>query len=460
MYHVLYRHIYKSDSEDLIISAYDNIIMDSYINVKLMYERFDIEIVREILWNFNLDYIEINTGINQYIESVNSINNSIVRATQSDLNYELISFQPINNSSYNALIDFLSTCEENDKLFISIQSQCYNRAYDEFSYPIYRFIEEFTNIEEPVDIKSQSGSNNEDSDEQDDGDGEDNADSNYSKDSNGEKESQGTELKDSLNNLDKMPKELSDMIGEIYKSIDIIDSSSREVKNRKPEEYLLFRLPEWKSKLKSFVENSIGIVTKYNPDGQNRRYEGQLGRLELYPAIEKIVLAFDISGSMSTKDYQIIINYVEDLIRELCNGELNIDTEFKLGYIYWSGVFNGDEYVLSMEGLADTKMFDKIFSHEQKASSIVGGGTDFASFIRPFVTGKYKREVPDILIVFTDGQFLSYGYMMEEKELSRIKSWYKQNKDRVLFILTTEDNIDDLKKYDSSYKSRTIVFQS
>ena len=221
-----------------------------------------------------------------------------------------------------------------------------------------------------------------------------------------------------------------------------------------PEDKIEVRV-DWQEKLESLIEESSGINFIYNPDGQNRRYEGQLGRLELVPAFENIILSFDISGSMTSEDYRVIINYVEDLIRRFNIGEFQIDSTCNIGYVFWAGLNQGEEYVIQPKPLISSdRIFEEIKSHEKKAKLMVGAGTDFGAFIRPFVSGKFKGFIPDLMIVFTDGQFLDLVNLNE-----KLSFWYSNNKEKILFILTSNEFIDCLKSHDNTYLERTIIFQ-
>ena len=498
LYHVLHRHIFDNYSEQLSLEL-ENMIMDNYINLKLIYLRLNNPEIKDVLKLLSLKYLEINSGIGSTIYLSGYLRKDLIKADKLEL-FRLISyFRELKPIGYDQMIQYLFNSNEEDKIFIAIQNLDYLEAFDSFSTPIRKFIKEFidlqreeSNIPEEIDSDNRFSSRDSNSEENTSNtirriDNKDNKDSNDTKDNKEDnnskelnKDNSNNLYRDNVNELDKL---IGNELGENIKSIleipdellndilapvagEIFDKDSLDnIKLDKVVLELLDKLDindkldikvDWRDKLEQMIEESSGVNFIYNPDGQNRRYEGQLGRLELIPAIENIILSFDISGSMTTEDYKIVINYVEDLIRRFNIGEFRIDSSCNLGYVYWAGLFQGNEYVIRPSSIISSdKIFDTIKSHELKAKSEVGIGTDFGAIIRPFVSGKFKGFVPDLMIVFTDGQFLD----LTELE-SKNKSWYLENRDKILFVLTTDEYTDNLKFYDSSYLERTIIFKN
>lgn len=491
LYHVLHRHIFDNYPEQLSFEI-ENMIMDNYINLKLIYIRLNNLEVKNLLKLLGLKHLEINSGISSTIYLSGHLREDLMKVNRFELSRLVTYFRELKPIGYDQLIHYFSNYKAEDKLFIAIQNLNYYEAFDSFSIPIRKFIKEFidlqreeSNIPKEVDsdnrFSEESNLNSEsDSLEGDKDNFKENKDnSNSSKndilDNKEETDKDKLEInnKKSINNIDKTDLEINSILeipDEILDNIlapvarEIFDKDfSNNIKmdkvileliNKFDEEDKLEIKVDWRNKLEQMIEESSGVNFIYNPDGQNRRYEGQLGRLELIPAIENIILSFDISGSMTSDDYKIVINYVEDLILRFNIGEFRIDSSCNLGYIFWAGFNQGTEYLVPLSPLiSSNRIFDKIKSYEIKARNLVGIGTDFRTIIRPFISGKFKGFVPDLMIVFTDGQFLD----LEELEC-KYKDWYLENRDKILFVLTTDEFIDCLKFHDSSYLERTIIF--
>ena len=496
LYHVLHRHIFNDNKNENIVidKTYENMIMDEYINTKLIYDRLNISEVKDYLSVLNLEYLEINTGIDDTLDSINYINNDLVKSDRISIDNVLQSFSEMFLFSYEPLERFLAKCEFNDSLFISIQNISINDAYDKFSYLTRKFIFEFTSNKSMKSLdKSETNSENDgDTDVEDKTNkgSEENSknkntgtSSDNSEESDGKSSSSNEKLKDDNNFIDSesfkeeehnieseqdysdLPNEMVDsiikgMVIEICNTLNDRNSLDKSlldlIKDIDNLDSITIR-EDWKDRLYNMIVNATGIEFVYNPDGQNRRYENQLGRLEIVPALENIILSFDISGSMKTEDYRIAIDYLNDLLKHLQSGEFNVDSSVGIGYIFWAGTFNGYEYTVNIKPVSYTNIFESIKSYELNARKTVGLGTDFGAFIRPFVSGKFKGLVPDLMIIFTDGQFLSLGH--DEEENKKYLNWYRQNSDKILFILTTDEYLDCIAQYDLTYKLKTIVFK-
>ena len=493
LYHVLHRHIYDNYSEQLS-SELENLIMDEYINSKLIYLRFNRYEVRDLLKLLGLKTLEINSGIGTVIYFNSKLRKDLVKIDKYTLSRLIYYFRELKPVGFDQLIQFLDNCSENDRLFVAIQNLDYLNAFDSFSTPIRKFVKEFLDLTKEDSIipeelnnsnsledklsddsnfqeRNESGEDKLSEEEQQDNNSGNGKDSTNSNNINGNidlKEISKDDLKKICNDsfidsILEIPDELlDDILVPVAKEIfnnDFqegikFDKIIVELMDKITEEDKLEIKVDWRDKLELLIEEASGINFIYNPDGQNRRYEGQVGRLELVPAIENIILSFDISGSMTTEDYKVIINYVEDLIRRFNIGEFQIDSSCNIGYVYWAGLNQGNEYVVQPSPIISSdKIFDIIKSYEKEAKTVVGFGTDFGAFIRPFESGKLKGFVPDLMIVFTDGEFLDL------KTDSRLEQWYLENKDKIIFVLTTDEYENNLKSHDSTYIERTIIFK-
>ena len=493
LYHVLHRHIYDNYSEQLS-SELENLIMDEYINSKLIYLRFNRYEVRDLLKLLGLKTLEINSGIGTVIYFNSKLRKDLVKIDKYTLSRLIYYFRELKPVGFDQLIQFLDNCSENDRLFVAIQNLDYLNAFDSFSTPIRKFVKEFLDLTKEDSIipeelnnsnsledklsddsnfqeRNESGEDKLSEEEQQDNNSGNGKDSTNSNNINGNidlKEISKDDLKKICNDsfidsILEIPDELlDDILVPVAKEIfnnDFqegikFDKIIVELMDKITEEDKLEIKVDWRDKLELLIEEASGINFIYNPDGQNRRYEGQVGRLELVPAIENIILSFDISGSMTTEDYKVIINYVEDLIRRFNIGEFQIDSSCNIGYVYWAGLNQGNEYVVQPSPIISSdKIFDIIKSYEKEAKTVVGFGTDFGAFIRPFESGKLKGFVPDLMIVFTDGEFLDL------KTDSRLEQWYLENKDKIIFVLTTDEYENILKSHDSTYIERTIIFK-
>ena len=494
LYHVLFRHIYDDYSEQLS-GELENIIMDEYINSRLIFTRLIRPEILDILKLLGLKRLEVNSGIGTSIYLTGYLKKDLIKVDKYVLTRLIKYFRELKPLGFDQMIEFLSECREEDKIFLAIQNLNYKEAFDSFSTPIRKFIKEFIDLTRdeslvPEELKdsnsndrnSQEGKRNETGSNQEDkrnetGSNQEDSSNSKDKETDNQENSSGNNLEQNIEDLSQVgdrnstlesileiPDELLDrilspVIGEVFDNDSLegikFDKVLIELLERlNPEDKIEVRV-DWQEKLETLIKESTGINLIYNPDGQNRRYEGQLGRLELVPAFENIILSFDISGSMTSEDYRVIINYVEDLIRRFNIGEFQIDSTCNIGYVFWAGLNQGEEYVIQPKPLISSdRIFEEIKLHEKKAKLMVGLGTDFGAFIRPFVLGKFKGFIPDLMIVFTDGQFLDLVNLNE-----KLSFWYSNNKEKILFVLTSNEFIDCLKSHDDTYLERTIIFQ-
>lgn len=495
LYHVLHRHIFDDYSEKLSFEL-ENMIMDNYINMKLIYLRMNNPEVKDILKLLGLKNLEINLGIGSTIYLSGYLRKDLIKSDKYILTRLIHYFRELKPVGYDQLVQYFSNYQEDDKLFIAIQNLSYLEAFDSFIIPIRKFINEFIDltreeslIPEEIDLDNKFSSKDNFNSENDSkegnnsngnlnmfeanggrgGKGKEEDENNFSEEikNNGQVVPNDNLERENISKLSSILEIPDELINDILAPVagEIFDKDSlSNIKVDKIVLDLLDRLDReddsldikvsWRDKLELMIKEASGVDFIYNPDGQNRRYEGQLGRLELVPAIENIILSFDISGSMTSEDYKVVINYVKDLILRFNIGEFRLDSSCNLGYVYWAGLNQGREYIVKPNSIISSdNIFEVIKSHERKARNSVGIGTDFGAIIRPFVSGDFRGFIPDLMIVFSDGQFLDLGELDLE-----YKSWYLENRDKILFVLTTDEFVDCLKFHDNSYLERTIIF--
>lgn len=144
----------------------------------------------------------------------------------------------------------------------------------------------------------------------------------------------------------------------------------------------------WRFTLEKMMKRGAGVRSKENSNVPSARIEGALGREIDVPAVKKIVLTFDISGSMGYRDYSVIVDQVDQILHSFDLRKV----EFYL--VYWDTRVQHTKVVRSLNGLLTTI----------KENFRDGGGTDFSHV--PEHIQKICRN-PDLVLTFTDGEFYS-----------------------------------------------------
>lgn len=189
----------------------------------------------------------------------------------------------------------------------------------------------------------------------------------------------------------------------------------------------------WRQKLKKVVLKALSVEEEYSPNDPSRRLEGAYGASKDVPALKRVALLFDGSGSMSADKYRPCIMELEAI------GKI-IPNKLQIFSIIWS---HKSTYPIrrynSFKGL-----YSKIAGDYGKYG---GGGTDPGTAFE-FVKKKFGNRL-DTIIIFTDGEFYDCND-------SSVKSYITRNREKVIWVLCRGGKINNIRSYDTTFKERLI----
>ena len=195
---------------------------------------------------------------------------------------------------------------------------------------------------------------------------------------------------------------------------------------------------DWRVQLDRLFDKALGFDVVTNPNLVNKKIEdAPPGREDFDPVIKNIVVLLDYSGSMGAKEFKQVISHIDTMLkaRKLTKTMFHI---FPWGT-------NDVGVLLDRYTKCKGLMFKKTINAKFKSGS---GGTALAPVI-PVVLRKVHK--PDAIIIMTDGEINDVSSFNSSP---MCKSFIKKFKNRIIWALTIDGNVQRITEYDPSARSK------
>jgi hypothetical protein len=191
----------------------------------------------------------------------------------------------------------------------------------------------------------------------------------------------------------------------------------------------------WKRELHRIVKSCLSVDIFEDMELPSSRLEGEMGRESEKKSIKHIVLSIDCSGSMGPAQFMDVLIELQTMFKVLTQ------YRFKVHVVYWGA--RGELKVFEADS---SNVFGSIV---ENAPSF--GGTEFDPQMT-YIRKKFKK--PDVVVIFTDGAFISPRNSGEfEENVSYIRKISK----RLLWVVPKSFNgFSSMEKWDLMVRRRTI----
>lgn len=188
---------------------------------------------------------------------------------------------------------------------------------------------------------------------------------------------------------------------------------------------------DWRVQLDKVFDQATGMEIITNPNLINKKIENAPpGREDDVPAIDKILILLDCSGSMGYEAFKQVVSHVDTMlkVRKMNNTTFHI--------ICW-----GDGNV---KAVCDTHM--KVKGRVFKKTMMGLHAKNWGTAIGPaFKAASQLVKQPDAVLVFTD-MGIGDPYSKDDPIVSK---YMKKNKKKIIYILTHDASMRLLKDFDS-----------
>lgn len=187
---------------------------------------------------------------------------------------------------------------------------------------------------------------------------------------------------------------------------------------------------DWRAQLDKVFDQATGMEIITNPNLINKKIENAPpGREDDLPAIDKILVLLDCSGSMGYDAFKQVVAHVDTMlkVRKMNNTTFHI--------ICW-----GDG---SVKAVCDTHM--KVKGKAFKKTMMGLHAKSWGTAIGPaFKAASQLVKQPDAILVFTD-MGIGDSYSNTDPIVSK---YMKKNKKKIIYILTHDASMGQLKAFD------------
>ena len=201
---------------------------------------------------------------------------------------------------------------------------------------------------------------------------------------------------------------------------------------------------KWQKLFTDLLEKALGYSIQFNPNLINKRIEdAPPGRESERSEIKNIMILLDCSGSMGSQAFIKVINHLDAMMKSYDLSSANfVVTGF--------GSYDINEVISMTKKCKGKKLKTTVMSGYS-----AGGGTDLAPALKYAVT---KHKNMDAYLIFTDGGISDPSTCASDMIC---KKFFKTNKDRIIWVLTTKKRLDIVKSIDSYSirKKQYVVFQ-
>ena len=201
---------------------------------------------------------------------------------------------------------------------------------------------------------------------------------------------------------------------------------------------------KWQKLFTDLLERALGYSIQFNPNLINKRIEdAPPGRESERSEIKNIMILLDCSGSMGSQAFIKVINHLDAMMKSYDLSSANfVVTGF--------GSYDIKKVISMTKKCKGKKLKTTVMSGYS-----AGGGTDLAPALKYAVT---KHKNMDAYLIFTDGA------ISDPRDCANdmiCKKFFKTNKDRIIWVLTTKHSLDTVKSIDSYSirKKQYVVFQ-
>ena len=213
---------------------------------------------------------------------------------------------------------------------------------------------------------------------------------------------------------------------------------------------------DWRDIFKTLIRKAIGTREEYSSATPSRRIEDQFGRDVDKPAMKKVVLSFDCSGSMGVRQFLAVMKEITELSKmsfartALANAEI--------WAFFWS---EGLQYanvktnIVRLPGKGFKPGFETQLVALQTKAHLRGSSTNFNT--NHCVLLQTLKQF-DMLIVMTDGVFNDNGTNEEQLTIKKLVSRLARM-GRIVWVLTGYIDKSKIQAIDPQYSKRAVILK-
>ena len=143
----------------------------------------------------------------------------------------------------------------------------------------------------------------------------------------------------------------------------------------------------WRSKLHELMSKALGIKEVYSDEVYSKRIKGQLGSEEEAPQLRKVVMAFDVSPSMSAGRVKQVIEEAQNYLSVVGSGKVKYEL-----YFWGDSKVRYHRLTMSAKGPLVAKI-----------ASLYGPSAMGTDIVPLYHLMKKNSRQCDVYMIFTDG---------------------------------------------------------
>lgn len=199
-------------------------------------------------------------------------------------------------------------------------------------------------------------------------------------------------------------------------------------------------LSDWRSRLDRLFDQALGFDIVTNSNLINKKIEdAPPGREDELPQVKNILVLLDMSGSMGADKFKQVISHIDTMLRAK-----------KLTGVYFHIVGFGTR---SINDIPPYTAKVKGARFKSTMLSKFGNDAGWGTYLLPaivYCSSKVKR--PDAVIIMTDGEI--FDNPSEFQSNSKVKMFMKRNKNKIIWALTANGDLNRVCGLDPTAKSR------